>query len=184
MNFEPSARTLEWMTRLQRFMDDHVYPSVAEQARQEQQYHWKTLPIAEELKAKAKSAGLWNLFMPPAHPGECLDESFTFASPGLSNLEYAPLAEIMGRVRFAAEIFNCSAPDTGNMEVLYRYGTRAQKEAWLRPLMEGTIRSAFLMTEPQVASSDATNIQTAIRRDGDHYVINGRKWWASGRSYP
>src|SRR6266853_6853069 len=180
MNFEPSARTLEWTTRLQHFMDQHVYPSVAEQARQEKQYHWKTLPIAEELKARAKAAGLWNLFMPPSPPGECLDESFRFESPGLSNLEYAPLAEIMGRVRFASEVFNCSAPDTGNMEVFHRYGTAEQKDKWLKPLMEGEIRSAFLMTEPAVASSDATNIQTEIRREGDHYVINGRKWWASG----
>src|SRR5437016_3812783 len=180
MDFEPSTRTREWVTRLQRFMDEHVYPNAAEQARQEKEHHWKTLPIAEELKTRAKAAGLWNLFMPPSHPGECLDESFSFESPGLSNLEYAPLAEIMGRVRFAAEIFNCSAPDTGNMEVFHRYATRAQKELWLRPLMHSTIRSAFLRTEPQVASSDATNIQTEIRRDGDQYVINGRKWWASG----
>src|ERR1700730_6657762 len=150
MNFEPSARTLEWKERLQRFMDEHVHPNVAEQARQEKQYLWKTLPIAEELKAKAKAAGLWNLFMPPSRPGECLDESFRFESPGLSNLEYAPLAEIMGRVRFASELFNCSAPDTGNMEVFHRYGTRAQTETFLRPLMNGEIRSAFLMTEPQV----------------------------------
>jgi alkylation response protein AidB-like acyl-CoA dehydrogenase len=141
------------------------------------------LPIIEELKAKARQAGLWNLFMPPVHDN-LIDESFHFESPGLTNTVYAALAEIMGRVHFASEVFNCSAPDTGNMEVLHRYGTRAQKEQWLKPLMHGEIRSAFLMTEPQVASSDATNIETRIVRDGDAYVINGRKWWSSGAGDP
>ncbi|HVY84951.1 MAG TPA: acyl-CoA dehydrogenase family protein, partial [Caulobacterales bacterium] len=145
---------------------------------------WKVLPVLEELKAKAKADGLWNMFMPPSSGHANVDDSFKFEGPALSNLEYAPLAEIMGRVVFASEVFNCSAPDTGNMEVLERYGTRAQKDQWLKPLMNGEIRSAFLMTEPAVASSDATNIQTEIKRDGDHYVINGRKWWSSGAGDP
>jgi alkylation response protein AidB-like acyl-CoA dehydrogenase len=133
--------------------------------------------VAEELKAKARAKGLWNLFLPPH--GD-LPEGV----PGLSNLEYAPLAEEMGRIIWASEIFNCSAPDTGNMEVLYRYGTEAQKEEWLKPLLAGTIRSAFAMTEPDQACSDATNVQTRIERDGNHYVINGRKWWTSGAMDP
>jgi acyl-CoA dehydrogenase len=124
------------------------------------------------------------MFMPPSHGAEHVDDSFEFEGPGLSNVTYAAIAEVLGRVGFASEVFNCSAPDTGNMEVLHRYGTRAQKEEWLRPLMNGEIRSAFLMTEPAVASSDATNIETRIARDGDHYVINGRKWWSSGVGDP
>jgi len=142
------------------------------------------LQVVENLKIAARQAGLWNLFMPPAggHPDPQPD--FEFSGERLSNLEYALCAEEMGRVLWAPEVFNCSAPDTGNMEILHRFGTLAQKQRWLKPLMEGEIRSAFLMTEPQVASSDATNIRTEIRRDGDHYVINGRKWWSSGAGDP
>ncbi|MFO1427306.1 MAG: acyl-CoA dehydrogenase family protein [Steroidobacteraceae bacterium] len=185
MNFDLSDRGREWLERVRRFMDEQVLPN---EELYERQAHGPSprlpIPIVEELKAKARAAGLWNLFMPPSHPGEHVDESFRFESPGLSNLEYAPLAECMGRVRWAAELFNCSAPDSGNMEVFHRYGTREQKDRWLGPLMRGEIRSAFLMTEPAVASSDATNIQTEIRRDGGDYVINGRKWWSSGVGHP
>jgi alkylation response protein AidB-like acyl-CoA dehydrogenase len=145
---------------------------------------WKEIPLVEELKAKARAAGLWNLFMPPNSGQQHVDESFAFDGPGLSNLEYALCAEEMGRIGWASEVFNCSAPDTGNMEVLHRYGTREQKERWLQPLMDGKIRSSFLMTEPAVASSDATNIESSIIRDGDDYVINGRKWWSSGVGDP
>ena len=134
---------------------------------------WIVVPVVEELKAKAKTQGLWNLFLNESEHGA-----------GLTNLEYAPLAEMMGRVGFASEVFNCSAPDTGNMEVLERYGTPAQQDKWLKPLLAGEIRSAFIMTEPAVASSDATNIATRIERKGDHYVINGRKWWSSGVGDP
>ena len=187
MHFDHSDRAKEWMARVQKFMDDHVYPN--EQLYEDQMTafgvnRWQIPQILEDLKAKAKAEGLWNMFMPPHSGAPKLDETFHFESPGLDNVEYAPLAEIMGRVGFASEVFNCSAPDTGNMEVFERFGTRAQKDQWLRPLMEGKIRSAFLMTEPAVASSDATNIQTEIRRDGDDYVINGRKWWSSGVSDP
>jgi acyl-CoA dehydrogenase len=183
MNFDHSPRAREWIERLQQFMDRNIYPNQAEHARQAHAGQLP-LPLVEQLKQKAKDAGLWNLFMPPSHPEDHIDNSFEFEGPNLSNMEYASLAEIMGRVRWAPEIFNCSAPDTGNMEVFHRYATRAQKEQWLRPLMNGDIRSAFLMTEPAVASSDATNIQTEIRRDGDDYVINGRKWWISGAGHP
>jgi len=145
---------------------------------------WAPLRTIEDLKAKAKAAGLWNLFMPPAGERGEAHDGFVFTGERLTNLEYALCAEEMGRVLWASEVFNCSAPDTGNMEVLHRYGTLMQKDAWLRPLMEGDIRSAFLMTEPDVPSSDATNIQTSIRRDGDDYVINGRKWWSSGAGDP
>jgi acyl-CoA dehydrogenase len=145
---------------------------------------WKVIPVIEEVKAKARAAGLWNLFMPP-HSGQThVDDSFVFEGEQLTNMEYALCAEEMGRVSWASECFNCSAPDTGNMEVFHRYGTRAQKDRWLGPLMRGDIRSAFLMTEPDVASSDATNVQCSILRDGDEYVINGRKWWSSGAGDP
>jgi acyl-CoA dehydrogenase len=145
---------------------------------------WKVVQVVEQLKEKAKAAGLWNFFMPP-HSGQShVDDTFQFEGIQLTNLEYSLIAEQLGKVGFASEVFNCSAPDTGNMEVLMRYGTLEQKEKWLRPLMNGEIRSAFLMTEPDVASSDATNIQTEIRREGDEYVINGRKWWSSGVGDP
>ncbi len=164
-------RCLDYMERLQAFMDEHIYPIEHEYQRQldASADRWTTPPLMDELKAKAKAAGLWNLFLPDEKLGA-----------GLSNFEYAPLAEIMGRVIWAPEVFNCNAPDTGNMEVLYKYGTEAQKEQWLTPLLNGEIRSAFAMTEPRVASSDATNIETAITRDGDDYVINGRKWFITG----
>ena len=171
MGFEPSPRVEELRGRLEAFMDAHVYPNRDEYWRQLESARdrWENLPLVEDLKAKARAEGLWNLFLPDSPYG-----------PGLSNLEYAPLAEIMGRVQWASEVFNCSAPDTGNMETLERYGTPEQKRQWLEPLLEGTIRSAFSMTEPEVASSDATNIRTEIRRQGDEYVINGHKWFTSG----
>jgi len=174
MDFAHSEKTRDWMDRVQRFMDAHVHPNEETYARQHAQGgKWSIPPIVEELKAKARSEGLWNLFLPESEHGA-----------GLSNLEYAPLAEIMGRVSWASEVFNCAAPDTGNMEVLDRYGSDAQKARWLKPLLDGEIRSAFLMTEPGVASSDATNIECEIRPDGDHYVVNGRKWWSSGAGDP
>jgi acyl-CoA dehydrogenase len=184
MNFDHSERTRRWLGRVQRFMEDHVYPAEPQYHQQARELGWQVLPLVQELKARARAEGLWNLFMPPANAADEVDKTFHFDSPGLTNLEYAPLAELMGRVLWAPEIFNCSAPDTGNMEVLQRYGTREQKDSWLRPLMEGEIRSAFLMTEPAVASSDATNIRTEIHREGDSYVINGHKWWASGVGSP
>ncbi len=184
MNFDHSERTRRWLSRVQEFMARYIYPAQERHEQEARDLGWQVLPLVEQLKARARDEGLWNLFMPPGRSGEEVDSTFHFDSPGLTNLEYAPLAELMGRVLWAAEVFNCSAPDTGNMEVLQRYGTREQKEQWLRPLMDGVIRSAFLMTEPEVASSDATNIQTGIRRDGDSYVINGRKWWASGVGSP
>ena len=185
MNFEPSDTAKAWIGRVQLFMDEHITPAVpVYEAQQKEGGRWKVIEVVEQLKAKAKAAGLWNMFMPPGHGASPVDDSFQFESPGLSNLDYAPLAEIMGRAAFASEAFNCSAPDTGNMEVLMRYGTRAQKEQWLKPLMHGEIRSAFLMTEPGVASSDASNIQCEIRRDGNDYIINGRKWWSSGAGDP
>ena len=157
--------------RVQAFMDEHVYPNEATYAAQQAAAvdRWQPVPIVDVLKKHAKADGLWNLFLPESHYGA-----------GLTNLEYAPLSEIMGRVLWASEVFNCSAPDTGNMETIERYGTEAHKREWLAPLLEGEIRSAFCMTEPEVASSDATNIQCRIERDGDDYVINGRKWWSSG----
>jgi len=175
MHFEHNARTCELIARVQAFMDTHVYPAEARYHEQLQRAEdrWRRPPLMEELKRKAQAAGLWNLFLPESPHGG-----------GLKNLEYAPLCEIMGRVDFASEVFNCSAPDTGNMELLERYGTAQQKERWLEPLLAGKIRSAYLMTEPAVASSDATNIQTEIRREGDHYVINGHKWWSSGIGDP
>ncbi|HWZ23741.1 MAG TPA: acyl-CoA dehydrogenase family protein [Verrucomicrobiae bacterium] len=173
MNFEVSEKTRELQQRLQAFMDSHVYPNEEKFEAEIVQARWKPTQIVEELKAKARHEGLWNLFLP-------YDEN----GAGLSNLEYAPLCEIMGRSHIAPEIFNCSAPDTGNMEVLARYGTAEQKEKWLKPLLAGEIRSCFAMTEPDVASSDATNISASIVADGDNYVINGRKWWSSGAGDP
>ncbi len=161
-------------------MTKHVRPAVPIYKQQDEEGpRWKVIPVLEDLKKKAKTEGLWNMFMPPsAH------EDDEFRGAGLSNLEYAPLAEEMGHISWASEVFNCSAPDTGNMEVFMRYASKEQKRKWLRPLMDGEIRSAFLMTEPAVASSDATNIETRIEKDGDHYVINGRKWWSSGVGDP
>ena len=179
MNFDYTPKIKQMQERLLAFMDEHIYPN-------EHRFHeeiaanrakgnaWVPLTLIEELKPKARAAGLWNLFLPHSPR----------APEGLSNLEYAPLCEIMGRVHWAPEVFNCNAPDTGNMETIERYGTEAHKKEWLEPLLRGEIRSAFLMTEPAVASSDATNIQCSIERDGDHYVINGRKWWSSGVGDP
>ena len=174
MDFTFNAKTREYQERVGAFMDAHIYPN-------EERFHqevatgdrWVPVAMLEELKPKAREAGLWNLFLPDSDRGA-----------GLKNIEYAPLAEIMGRVEWASEVFNCSAPDTGNMETIERYGTDAQKQEWLEPLLEGKIRSAFAMTEPGVASSDATNIESTIERQGDEYVINGRKWWTSGGGDP
>src|ERR1039457_1658525 len=170
MHFEFSGKVTDLQKRLSAFMDEHIYPNEA-------RYHehtngpnrWQPVPVIEALKPQARAAGLWNLFLPESELGA-----------GLTNLEYAPLCEIMGRSSMASEVFNCSAPDTGNMEVLERYGSPELKEKWLKPLLAGEIRSCFAMTEPQVASSDATNIESSIVRDGDQYIINGRKWWSSG----
>lgn len=187
MDFDISPRQREFLDRVNAFMDAHVYPAVAAYEAEMDVLgaeRWKVVQVLEELKAKAKAQGLWNFFMPP-HSGQThVDDTFQFEGVQLTNLEYSLIAEQLGKVGFASEVFNCSAPDTGNMEVLMRYGTLAQKERWLRPLMNGQIRSAFLMTEPAVASSDATNIETRIERDGDDYVINGRKWWSSGVGDP
>ncbi|MDB5480671.1 MAG: acyl-CoA dehydrogenase [Caulobacteraceae bacterium] len=185
MDFDYSPRQQDLIRRVSDFMDEHIYPAVP--IYEEQQAsgdRWKVLPIVEELKGKARKTGLWNMFMPPHAGMPHVDDSFEFEGIQLTNLEYAPICEMFGRVSFASEVFNCSAPDTGNMEVLNRFGTLEQKERWLRPLMNGEIRSAFLMTEPLVASSDATNIETRMERDGDHYVINGLKWWSSGLGDP
>ena len=178
MDFELSPRVKELEARLLAFMDEHVYPNEARffaevEANKSQGRAWTPTRVMEELKAKARAAGLWNLFLPESEHGA-----------GLTNLEYAPLAEITGRSHIAPEAINCSAPDTGNMEVLVRYGNDEQKRRWLEPLLAGEIRSGFAMTEPAVASSDATNISARIVRDGDHYVINGRKWWTSGAADP
>ena len=174
MDFEYSAKVKQLQQRVGTFMDEHVYPNEARFPEQlDQNGRWKPVPLVEDLKRKARAQELWNLFLPASKYGA-----------GLTNLEYAPLCEIMGRVHFAAEVFNCSAPDTGNMETLERYGTEEQKREWLEPLLEGKIRSCFAMTEPEVASSDATNIATRIERQGDHYVINGHKWWISGAADP
>jgi acyl-CoA dehydrogenase len=175
VDFNFSARTKRYLKQLGAFMDAQVLPNESVYAEQlaASISRWTIPPIIEELKAKARREGLWNLFLPESEFG-----------PGLTNLEYAPLCELMGKSPIAPEIFNCSFPDTGNMEVLVRYGTDAQKMQWLAPLLDGTIRSAFAMTEPDVASSDATNIQASIVRDGDEYVINGRKWWTSGIGDP
>src|SRR5690348_10465772 len=185
MDFSLGPAETEWRDRVRAFIDEHVRPRVADyEAQQREGERWKVLPVVEELKAKARAEGLWNLFMPPSHGATPVDESFEFDGPGLTNLQYAFCAEEMGRIGWSSEVFNCSAPDTGNMEVLNRYGTREQKEEWLTPLMEGEIRSAFLMTEPDVASSDATNIQCRAEMRGNEYVINGRKWWSSGAGDP
>jgi acyl-CoA dehydrogenase len=177
MDFEHSDKVKDLLARLGAFMAEEIYP--AEQAHddwiKDPANLWLAWPGMEGLKAKARAAGLWNLFLP---------HEYGAFSPGLSNLEYAPLAEQMGRVEWASEVFNCSAPDTGNMEVLAKFGSPAQQQEWLKPLLAGEIRSAYLMTEPQVASSDATNLETSIVRDGDDYVINGRKWWISGIMHP
>ena len=185
MDFTLTERETYFGDRVKAFIDTRIRPRDGEYRDQQKQGdRWKVLPVIEEVKAQAKAAGLWNFFMPP-HSGQAhVDDSFAFEGTQLTNLEYALCAEEMGRVGWASECFNCSAPDTGNMEVLHRYGTRAQKDRWLKPLMDGEIRSAFLMTEPAVASSDATNIETSIVRDGDDYVINGRKWWSSGVGDP
>jgi acyl-CoA dehydrogenase len=174
MEFESSPKSTEQQKQLKAFMDEHIYPN------EEEYYHelnqgdrWDIIPLIEALKQKAKAENLWNLFLPESEYGA-----------GLTNLEYAPLCEIMGCIPWASEVFNCAAPDTGNMETLVRYGSEEQKEKWLKPLLEGVIRSAFCMTEPQVASSDARNIEARIVRDGDEYVINGRKWWSSGAGDP
>ncbi len=172
MDFQPSDRAREWQDRVRRFLDEHVIPREAEYFAQVREDDTRQPPVIEEMKAKAREAGLWNMFLPGDH------------GAGLTNLEYAPLAELMGRHLWSAEVFNCNAPDTGNMEVLHMYGDAEQQARWLKPLMAGEIRSAFLMTEPEVASSDATNIQTRIERDGDHYVINGRKWWSTNMGHP
>ncbi|HEY0050555.1 MAG TPA: acyl-CoA dehydrogenase family protein [Pyrinomonadaceae bacterium] len=167
MNFDYSTKTRELQKRLQDFMDKNIYPNESAYTREiNSGDRWQPLRLIEDLKEKARADGLWNLFLPEVS--------------GLTNLEYAPLAEQMGRVYWSAEVFNCSAPDTGNMEVLERYGSAEQKDAWLKPLLNGEIRSCFAMTEPDVASSDATNICSSIKKDGDRYVLNGRKWWTTG----
>ncbi|MCM3563447.1 acyl-CoA dehydrogenase family protein [Hydrogenophaga intermedia] len=179
MQFDYTDKVKAMRERLLAFMDEHIYPNENRffeeiEANRAKGNAWVPTKIIEELKPKARAAGLWNLFLPRSHR----------APEGLSNLEYAPMCEIMGRVPWAPEVFNCSAPDTGNMETLERYASESLKDQWLEPLLRGEIRSAFLMTEPEVASSDATNIQCRIERDGDHYVINGRKWWSSGAGDP
>jgi acyl-CoA dehydrogenase len=176
---EHSAKTRELLERLNAFFDRHIYPNEERHAHELAAFRragdpWQPLPVVEELKPAARAAGLWNMFLPHPYKG----------NGGISNLDYAPLCELMGRVSWSGEVFNCSAPDTGNMETLERYATDAQKERWLEPLLAGEIRSGFLMTEPAVASSDATNIQCSIRRDGDEYVVNGRKWFSSGAGNP
>jgi acyl-CoA dehydrogenase len=173
MDFEPSGKVKLLQNRLQSFMQEHVYPNERRFRDEIECNRWAPTRVVEELKPKAQAAGLWNLFLPNGQQGT-----------GLTNLEYAPLCEIMGRSVMAPEVFNCGAPDTGNMEVLARYGTPDQKERWLKPLLAGEIRSCFAMTEPAVASSDATNIESSIVRSGNEYVINGRKWWSSGAGDP
>jgi acyl-CoA dehydrogenase len=173
VNFEFSDKVRDLQRRLQAFLDEHIYPNEQRYRDEIERNPWSPTRIVEELKPKARGAGLWNLFLPEPENGA-----------GLTNLEYASLCEMMGRSEMAPEVFNCSPPDTGNMEVLARYGTPEQKERWLKPLLAGEIRSCFAMTEPAVASSDATNIESRIVRDGDHYLISGRKWWTSGAGDP
>jgi acyl-CoA dehydrogenase len=173
VNFEFSDKVKSLQSRLQAFLDEHIYPNEPRYHDEIEKNRWSPTRIVEELKTKARASGLWNLFLPGSEHGA-----------GLANLEYAPLCEMMGRSVMAPEVFNCSAPDTGNMEVIARYGTPEQKERWLKPLLAGEIRSCFGMTEPAVASSDATNIRASIVREGDHYIINGRKWWTSGAGDP
>lgn len=175
MNFEYTQKSIELQERVDAFMQKYIFPLEEEYNTFVSDNPWQIFPQQEELKSLAKEAGLWNLFLP---------KNYGKDSPGLNNLEYAPLAALMGRVLWSSQIFNCSAPDTGNMEVLSKYGSEVQKKKWLTPLLDGKIRSAFLMTEPDVASSDATNIETSIVRDGEDYVINGRKWWSSGAMNP
>ena len=172
MDFTYNDKSRQLLDQIRAFMQAHIYPIEQDiyDFNHDPANLWVPAPQIAALKARARAQGLWNLFLP---------HEYVDYSPGLTNLDYAPLAEEMGRVRWASEVFNCSAPDTGNMEVLARYGTPAQKKRWLEPLLAGEIRSSYLMTEPQVASSDATNIETSITRDGDEYVINGRKWWSS-----
>ena len=185
MDFALTEREAFYRDRVRDFLETHIRPRQKDYKDQlDAGDRWQPIDVIEELKPKARAAGLWNLFMPPGHALQHVDETFEFEGPQLTNVEYALCAEEMGRISWASEVFNCSAPDTGNMEVFHRYGTREQKEQWLQPLMNGEIRSAFLMTEPGVASSDATNIQCEIRRDGGDYVINGRKWWSSGAGDP
>lgn len=184
MDFDYSPKTKALQGQLQRFMDDYVYPAESEYHREiaanaAASQRWTPLRLIEELKEKAKAQGLWNLFLPVDSA-----QAAGFSGAGLTNQEYAPLAEIMGHIPWASEVFNCSAPDTGNMETIARYGSDAAKTQWLKPLLDGTIRSAFAMTEPAVASSDATNIATRIERQGNEYVINGHKWWISGAGDP
>ena len=179
MDFEYTPKVKDMQARLLAFMEEHIYPNELRYLQEIESYRasgnaWQHSKVIEELKPLARKAGLWNLFLPKSHR----------APEGLSNLEYAPLCEIMGRVPWAPEVFNCSAPDTGNMETFERYASESLKDQWLEPLLKGEIRSAFLMTEPEVASSDATNIQCSIVREGDDYVINGRKWWSSGAGDP
>lgn len=172
MHFQPSERAEHWRERVSRFLNERVIPAEETYRAEVVEAPRRQPPTMERLKAEARDAGLWNMFLPGEH------------GAGLTNLEYAPLAELMGRHMWSAEVFNCNAPDTGNMEVLQMYGNVEQQARWLKPLMAGEIRSAFLMTEPGVASSDATNIETRIERDGDHYVINGRKWWSTNMAHP
>ncbi len=178
MDFTPSAKSQQLLQKLERFFDDYIYPNEAQYARQlhDAENRFAALPLMDELKTKARAAGLWNLFVPPSHAEYC-------EHGGLSFSDYAPLAEVMGRVQWSPEVFNCNAPDTGNMEVLMNFGTEAQKDRWLTPLLNGEIRSSYAMTEPQVASSDATNIELRIERDGDEWVLNGRKWFITGAMY-
>lgn len=185
MDFTLNERETYWRDRVRDFININLVPATPTFIKQANEgERWKVIPIMEEMKAKAKAAGIWNLFMPPSSGFPHVDDTVHLEGPGLTNMEYSLCAEEMGRLGWSSEVFNCSAPDTGNMEVFNRYGTREQKLKYMVPLMNGEIRSAFLMTEPAVASSDATNIETSIRREGDEYVINGTKWWSSGAGDP